>query len=729
MRIFRIAWLPLLALPLLWLAPLLSDPGAFLYAPDSLYSDIAISHWPNALLIHRTILETGEVPLWNPTILGGAPFAADPLSGLYYPPLWLAAAFPNPLTFNILFLLHLMWAGMGAYALARGEGLPASTALLAGMVFGGLPKFIAHVAAGHPTLVFAAAWTPWLMLAARAVVRRGSYRYAVVAGLMAGTVFLADPRWAPLAFLAAGAYALTISTTVTWRRRIQLGAVAAAIALGIGAGLAVPLMEFTAQSTRSTLAPADMMRYSLPVSNLSGLILAGFGGEAEWVVYAGASVLLLAVFGFVLRFSVAPGDSPAARTSDPPHPPVSGKARVGGTGWFWAVLFVASVILALGENLPVYPILARVIPGLGLLRVPARWMFLGGLSLAMLAATGLGLILQCRSDPGKNGWTRRTGFVVAAVGGALAVGAAAMRLPAPLQIDGAVWFASGAALFAVSIPQVRPGWIVAAFLCILGVDLALANTRMIAPRPMERILEIGRTAAEYVAGEEGSAFRVYSPSYSIPQETAAQNRLRLLYGVDPLMLRSTVDVVSRASGIAMDAYAVVLPRFVTGDPAVDNRDAVPDARLLGLLNVKFVVSVFPMAGTGLRLVEDKDGAYIYANPLALPRAWLAENLSAWDTPLDGREVRIESESPNRLRIRAEGPGVLVVSEAMYPGWSAVVDGQPSEIGTAGGWWRAVSLGSGMHDVVLNFSPLTLWIGLAVAGLTLAAALGILRWAK
>src|SRR5512136_3019344 len=131
-------WLLLLLAPLLYLAPILADPAQVHPSPGSEYSDLIVAHWPSADFLRESLRQYDEVPLCNPHMLGGTPFAADPLSGLYYPPLWLALLIPAPLAFNILFFLHLALAGAGAYRLAREEGAGPLAALLAGIAFGGL---------------------------------------------------------------------------------------------------------------------------------------------------------------------------------------------------------------------------------------------------------------------------------------------------------------------------------------------------------------------------------------------------------------------------------------------------------------------------------------------------------------------------------------------------------------------------------------------------------------
>src|SRR4030043_313926 len=120
----RLRWpLVFLGLALVWLLPLMARPDGFPLWVGGGYSDLLLSHWPNAHWLRRSLVEWGQIPLWNPQILSGAPFASDPLSGLWYPPVWLAPWLPGALGFNLLFLIHLAWAGLGAARLARDGGV------------------------------------------------------------------------------------------------------------------------------------------------------------------------------------------------------------------------------------------------------------------------------------------------------------------------------------------------------------------------------------------------------------------------------------------------------------------------------------------------------------------------------------------------------------------------------------------------------------------------------
>jgi hypothetical protein len=84
-------------------------------------------------------------------------------------------------------------------------------------------------------------------------------------------------------------------------------------------------------------------------------------------------------------------------------------------------------------------------------------------------------------------------------------------------------------------------------------------------------------------------------------------------------------------------------------------------------------------------------------------------------------AHLVSYEPNRLKLKAEirRPSFLVLSEIYYPGWKAVVDGEPAPILKADYVLRAVPLMPGEHSVELRFLPGTILWGLAISALGLA----------
>ena len=193
-KLARVPWsrlsLIIFLIPLILLIPTLNS---YPYpASGSEYSDLTITHYPNIQLIKNTLRDWKQIPFWSPMILSGYPFAANPLSGLWYPFGWLLFILPLPLGINLLVTVHLMWAGLGTYLLLKSEGVNHIAALFAGLSFALLPKFYSHYGAGHLTLLFAIPWTPWLLLSQVSDFRfKGSNRrIRIMPGLILALIFL-----------------------------------------------------------------------------------------------------------------------------------------------------------------------------------------------------------------------------------------------------------------------------------------------------------------------------------------------------------------------------------------------------------------------------------------------------------------------------------------------------------------------------------------------------------
>jgi len=73
-----------------------------------------------------------------------------------------------------------------------------------------------------------------------------------------------------------------------------------------------------------------------------------------------------------------------------------------------------------------------------------------------------------------------------------------------------------------------------------------------------------------------------------------------------------------------------------------------------------------------------------------------------------------NSTPNRISIKASGPGRLVLSEINYPGWKVFVDGNQEEIKTTYGLLRSIDLAEGSHKIEFSFQPLTVYAGLGLA---------------
>jgi hypothetical protein len=694
--------LPYLALLLPFLLIL---PGLFAFPyPLNGESDLAVSHYPNAVFLLDALRRWGEVPLWSPSILSGYPFFADPLAGLWYPPGWLALLFPLPFGFNLLVALHLAWGGLGMVWLLRREGLSQTAALFGGVAFACLPKLYAHFGAGHLTLLYAVPWTPWLLwagLRSRAPFKRSAggrpaWRAAaleawrsLLPGLVLALIFLADVRWAAYAGLLWWAHALSHSQFNLFSKAFPRVLVCligqTAFALVLSAPQALPLLEYTRLSTRAWMLPSDILVYSLPPARLVWLIFPDFGGFHEFMLYPGAVVLALAVAAIANR-----------------------AAKAGRL--FWGAVFLVSLLFSLGEHLPG---LGRLVglPGLDLLRVPSRALFITGMALAALAAYGLDSLLTAQPVASRKRMTLSLA-ALSALALSLLVG---INLATGLLLPNLAWGAAAilaACLLVGFMLRDWPGgrkWLLA-LLFLAAIDWSLIDRLVYDPRPVDQVLAQGAGAAEFLASLPGR-FRVYSPSYSLPQQTGARYRLEQADGVDPLQLAAYAGFMQAATGVPRQGYSVTVPPFASGSPKVDNIGYIPQADLLGLLGVRYVLSEFDLQSEQLRMVRRFGETRLYENPLARPLAWVQPE----DSPIgeDLRPVIGEAWQPNQIVVKAAGPGLLVLSEMAYPGWRAWLDGAEVPVEMAGGLLWAVRLGPGEHTVVFRLEPNSLYRGLAI----------------
>ena len=178
-----------------------------------------------------------------------------------------------------------------------------------------------------------------------------------------------------------------------------------------------------------------------------------------------------------------------------------------------------------------------------------------------------------------------------------------------------------------------------------------------------------------------------------------------------------------------------------------------------MLNVRFLVlptgnAPFPDGGAtlelppGYELVFESEGAVVYENPDALPRAWMVHSAQSVDQnqalsliasgEIDpGSTALLESELPNlaplpdgasdtlafrtyhpdevTLDVTAGAAAILVLADSFDPGWTVRVDGQKRPLRAVNGILRGVAIPAGSHQVEFTYQPASLRNGLVVSG--------------
>ncbi|HET7091232.1 MAG TPA: hypothetical protein VFL17_21570 [Anaerolineae bacterium] len=720
------------------LLPALLQPDGLIYPPQGSFTDLTITHWPAFDYLSASLRQTGALPLWRTSILGGTPFAADPVTGTWYLPNWLSIALPLEAFFKLIFAAHLALGGVAMMFLARSFGVGWIGAAASGVAYGVAPRVVAHMGAGHVTLV--EAW-PWMPLTVWAYRRGATWKGALFSGVALGFCALADLRAVVYAGVVIAAYALIAGdASRALRVRVLHLLIILSAALFVGAAAWLPALSLAGESTRASLSAGEAGAYSLPFEYLAGVLLA-VRGDAERLTYVGLAVLVLALAGLQTLL------------------------REQRRAAIWLItLVVIGSIAALGANTPLYDVMVRL-PGVSLLRVPGRAWFLVAFAAGLACGLGVDAMVKRKETRLSKPWMLAAllvawfallfglgGALLAYTSGQAGAGRAGLSLIGlavvlPLAIALVIARASG---------RLAPSRFGALVVVLIAIDLVWVGWGQYRVVSRNEAFTDGRAVAAYLASETQEAlFRVYSPSYSLPQHAAQEYELELADGIDPLQLERTVRFMQRASGVGEWGYSVTLPAFeeLTRDEDVRTllSGVVPDPALLGLLNVRYVVAHFPIAHADLIEIARIDGAYVYKNARVSRHAWVAgrvdmvsnqaqaldwldshdmrgEAVVEGGRPLSlgvvGGEARIVARAPDRLVVSARGPGLLVVSEVYERNWRALVDGEAAPIYAVDGVLRGVYLDDGQHLVEFDYDPAAVKLGVLIGGAAIVIWLSI-----
>jgi hypothetical protein len=583
-------------------------PQSLPFVPEAPFSDAVTAHWPAAFHLHQSVVERGEWPLWQDTILGGGPFAANPLNKTAYPLQWLVLILPPALHINLLIVLHLLVAGWGMWCWTRALDLPESAAAFSALAYAFAPKVLAHVGAGHVDLLDALAWWPWLMAAVYCWLKvdEGLLRpYILRAGLFAALMILSDVRLSLFGLTLAAAYALWLAGQQKQWRWLVWGMPALMIVGLLTLSVILPLLIWRPYLSRSAMSAADAGVFSLEGGHLVGLLLPPHGGNPETITYLGLPVLLLA--------AVALFTAPRKRA-------------------FWLIVILLAALYALGINTPFWRLLVDVLPFLRWFRVPARAWFVVVLAASLLAGYGLQVVMQTVDRMRQGEEILRLALKRLAAAGGLAGSlfcggftlAALADLPGTIGIG--VMFVGvllGIILLLGLYGRLTGNRLALLLVAVLFIDQSWTGRNWVEWRGPERWLTHQQAIVNALKADD--AARIYSPNFALEQQVAAANGLRLFYGVDPFQLSGIVDAVEQGSGIPVTQYTVVLPPLDLEPEGEDdertpqellraaNADALPDTSVLAEWGVSHVVATYPIAHERLTLVTELDGTFVYRN--------------------------------------------------------------------------------------------------------------------
>lgn len=681
----------------------------------------------------------GRMPLWNPYSGAGAPLLANYQSALLYPPHLLYFVYAGPAMMGWIGMLHIVWAGLGMWALTGRFGLSAFGRGLAALCYPLSSTSIARF--GTFPMVEAAAWLPWLLFAVDGLITQATLRrWLLLAIIAAMQLLVGHAQWTFYSWLLVGAYGLW---RVIHERRTALILVICSTAIGFAilltAAQLFPTAELQRLSQRAdsvTESFAFNFSYS-PVSLITLFNPDFFGnpGDGSYVIggayfetaaYIGVLPIVLTVVTLLRFRKVLASAAPARR------------ARL----IFFALVAVITLILAFGNQTPIYPMLYRYVPTFNLFQAPARWLLLTVFSLTMIAAETISTWETTYRG-------KRNLRLMMACG----IGLALLGL-----------------LLSVIMPDATPIMRqMARGIAVLGVLLGLTAELLMSqpPKDSPRRLQWQLVALIFVAADLVWANRVSNPSIypSFYRETceypAVQGRLywdsedeQTKVG-QVLPFKDYPFTVANANAFrcsmlpnlnVLDRYHYfnnfdpLRPAWVETVSGMLNESAairqaaqvqaqaslIPENPLLTAMHVD--EGDFPRAWIAPRAViatntEDARAKMLAAdwNPRTTVILMDQADLSALPTAGETATVTIADESPQYLVMQTDYPtaGVLYVADTYYPGWEAAIDGQPAPILRANIGFRAVILPAGKHTVEMTYMPSSFRLGVIVSLAALA----------
>ncbi|HTZ85670.1 MAG TPA: hypothetical protein VMB05_03290 [Solirubrobacteraceae bacterium] len=234
----------------------------------------------------------GHAILWSPYVASGFPVDVDAQSGFYYPGWWVLGLFRISATLRVLTtfqIAHVLFAGLGVYALARARRLEWTWALLAGIAYVFFGGFYGQ--AEHADIFRGFAYLPWLLWALTPPADGGRWLRLAAVPLLAWLIATGAYPGQVVSFgLTAAVYlvvALYGDGRALWRRyRLALLLTVVAAAAATVAVLIPYLRAEQANELFRTIEPTAALRseWALRPLDLLGLYLNNFSWSLDGTV-------------------------------------------------------------------------------------------------------------------------------------------------------------------------------------------------------------------------------------------------------------------------------------------------------------------------------------------------------------------------------------------------------------------------------------------------------------
>ncbi|MCL5999345.1 MAG: YfhO family protein [Chloroflexi bacterium] len=685
-------------------------------------------------------LNLGQFPIFEECLYSGYPFQADPQSQVLYPPVlgtmvlgrllgW--STYPlRALEWEVM--LHVLIAALTMYAFLRSARLHRLACVFGALAYA-FSGFVTGYAMLQTAILETAAWLPLILLALRQLAASNTFRQCVrPAILLAVSVAMAYTAGHPQTLLFvvyAGAAAFGFWAWRTQRSVKQVvvrGGLAALLAIGLSAAQLLPSLSFMLASTRAQL-PFNEAGTGFVLHDISLLVLTGVTNVWQ-PLYAGMVTLVLVAVALASR-----------------------RAEV----WLWISVSIGALVLGFGANALGFDLAYLFAPGYKQFHSQERHALIIVFALSTLSSIGLHTLLSPMRPRVRYRLWRASKHVA---GWAVAAFAVLISLllfarlsnPAHPEIgthsDRVAMIALGllgtAGLLAWrSRLGHTPRWLWAtSLLALLVFDLFSINRYTATQQPADPLpalpLVAPIQAAEDLAPglKSTGAYRLYN-HYGLPLNGACVNGLSEISGGSPIVLRDYQTFLQRAPE---DVYSRLLNVHYTvtwrGGMGTDDGRRIPDRKLATDKYQNIEANTFlldwPAPGpqpawvvTNVVSVQDEDALYQRLNADDYDPSGEAVIYARDGSRVPGSaggSAGLEGKATGYMKIaaHAEGPTLLVVSEAYHWNWTALVNGTEVRPLIVDGALLGVPIPAGNSTIELSYRPMDLYVGAGISAITL-----------
>ncbi len=687
-------------------------------------SDFQSLFYPLHEYIRNTLL-SGTLPLWNPHQYIGHPIVGNPHAALFYPATWFMWLVGVVRGMDLSMVFHAWLGAWGCAVLMRQFGANRTGSLLAGVIYATGGWAASRFYMGHYNLFTVFAWIPWIMAAYQYALKRGTLR-SLLPGIAAnGLALLAG--YPPLYLYAGiGLVTLWLYDVVADDNFVARGWYAGRLlvitlvgGLILGAALVIPTLELTRLSARSDTDLSFANSFALPPAQYLILAIPDLFGNPkvaptnywgsdffeEFTAYVG----LLPLLALPLAF----------RRPRREHAYFIGLVGIG-------------LVMSVGLEGALMPLLWQWVPGLTSFRTPGRALFFVTLGLAGLTALLITSLHEQSAEqndemllPSLRRW---------------------LPIAACLAFGGAIFFAGWYA----SADNTRPmptrafmvsGALAATGVILCGVWLALWIWRHPDPRTTRWALLL--TCIVVILDLWHFTYPLIGVGTVQEDPIWTGARVNVPTGPDarvvaPGGFENLASVTGHLNVAAYDPLPIETYRKLqaSGDPSD------PTTPVNTLLGVKYLLTNKPYDKPDFTLIGITSPGVYYRREDAFPRTWIAQNVVVEpnddavrqritggqdnlqttvyidhmvDCPSAGGTASITDYHPNDAEIKTSGNGgLLTLSDQYYPGWQASMDGQPVEIVRADTVFRAMCVPSGDHVVRFEYRPTSFYAGVVIS---------------